>query len=715
MNFTVSYYIIRFKCLIINFIYRMLVSYVKCKMMKAQSLYYFNLHNASGKVAKDIDHAGRISTMEILMRKSKVFAISFLSFFIVFVMVFSQQIAAQTTIASDGFNGSTTLFTRSGGAFYSGNSASGDRPANSPLASEGSGSVGVTYGTLILTTTNNINTTGYTNNQLTFRLAAFGVGSTSDGVDLSDNVVIAISVDGGTNYTTILNLNGAPVESGADNDCNWAYTATAVGTTAYPTYATFTAGSGGGGGTRTTDGYSTLTVTSLPAISTLKVRITLDNNAGTERWVMDDFKITGTLAVPTITNFTPDNGCPNTTSVVITGTNFTGVTSVNFNGVSAAFIVNNSSQITATVPLTAGTGNISVITTAGTATSASIFIVTPLSTAPSSISGTSAICSGSSTLLSAEGGMIAYYPLSGDLNDISGSGLNLSGTGGTFTDGGFNFNGNLYQSASTDILNTDKHTISFYIKYLSAPASWEKIFGYEPSGSDRSPGIWTTYNTPGIHWRYQQNGTVCCSEANSNTGVDYSAGFIYNTWYYVVGIKNGSNFKLFIDGSLVQDITVANPKTTGVSALKFGNSSTIVLKEFKIYNGDLRWYSGNCGGTYVGSGPSITVSLTTSTTYFVLSEGTCNTTSCASQLITVDPLIVATVSGQTNPGCYNGTDGTITIVVTGGTGSFYYSVDNGDNWTPALYNPPPAYVYGGLSANQAYRVRVKDYYGCISE
>jgi hypothetical protein len=322
------------------------------------------------------------------------------------VFVFCQQTAAQTTIVSDGFNGATTIFTRAGGQFFTGNSAAGDRPASSPFASEGTGSVGVVNGTVTLTATNNINTTGFTNIQLSLRVAAFGLASTSNGVDVSDNVVVEISTNGGTNYTTILTLNGAPTESGADNDCNWAYSATASGSTAYPTAATFTSGNGTGGGTRTTDGYSTLIITSLPATSTLKVRITADNNQTSEQWVMDDFKITGIVASPSITNFSPTSGCANTASVVITGTNFTGATSVKFGGTNAlSFTVNSATQITAT-PATGTSGTISVTTPNGTGTSASSFTINPLPT----ITGNTTVCGGLTTTLSGSGTAASNNP-----------------------------------------------------------------------------------------------------------------------------------------------------------------------------------------------------------------------------------------------------------------------------------------------------------------
>ena len=79
---------------------------------------------------------------------------------------------------------------------------------------------------------------------------------------------------------------------------------------------------------------------------------------------------------PAITSFTPTSG-PVGTSVIISGTNFTGATPVKFNGTSATFAVNSDTQITATVPSAATTGPISVTTAGGTATSATNYSVTP--------------------------------------------------------------------------------------------------------------------------------------------------------------------------------------------------------------------------------------------------------------------------------------------------------------------------------------------------
>jgi len=89
------------------------------------------------------------------------------------------------------------------------------------------------------------------------------------------------------------------------------------------------------------------------------------------------------VPAPTITSFTPTFGAVGT-SVVITGTNFSGTvsgtnfttSSVKFNTTTAtSFTVNSATQITATVPTGATTGKISVTTPGGTATSTANFTV----------------------------------------------------------------------------------------------------------------------------------------------------------------------------------------------------------------------------------------------------------------------------------------------------------------------------------------------------
>jgi endonuclease G len=84
-------------------------------------------------------------------------------------------------------------------------------------------------------------------------------------------------------------------------------------------------------------------------------------------------RVYGTVA-PGFGTFSPSSGSVGT-PVSITGTGFTGASSVTFNGVSASFTVHSSTSISATVPSGATSGLIKVITPGGLATSSSSFTV----------------------------------------------------------------------------------------------------------------------------------------------------------------------------------------------------------------------------------------------------------------------------------------------------------------------------------------------------
>jgi subtilisin family serine protease len=87
----------------------------------------------------------------------------------------------------------------------------------------------------------------------------------------------------------------------------------------------------------------------------------------------------GGTPAPTISSFSPTSGGVGTT-VSVSGTNFTGATSVKFNGQAASFSVISSTSISASVPNCSSSGQISVTTAGGTATSSGSFSVTGCTT-----------------------------------------------------------------------------------------------------------------------------------------------------------------------------------------------------------------------------------------------------------------------------------------------------------------------------------------------
>ncbi len=209
------------------------------------------------------------------------------SIWLVMCLFFNFNLRSQTTYVSEGFNNSLTQFSVTNGtaAYRTGNSGTGDRPASSPYAFEGTHGFSC-VNTSITLQSNVINTQGICGAILSFDLAAFSLGTTTNGLDGTDVVRVDISPDNGTNYYRTLDING-------NGNAFWAYSATGVASTAYDGNATAVVFAPGGGGSRTTDGYSTVQITNLPNVAQLLVRIYLTNNSGSEGWLVDDFKIQG--------------------------------------------------------------------------------------------------------------------------------------------------------------------------------------------------------------------------------------------------------------------------------------------------------------------------------------------------------------------------------------------------------------------------------------
>lgn len=120
---------------------------------------------------------------------------------------------------------------------------------------------------------------------------------------------------------------------------------------------------------------STVQITATAPAGATTGAISVTDSEGTGSSALP-FTVTGGATAPVVAAFLPVTG-PIGTAVTITGTGFTGATSVKFNGTSATFAVESATQITTTMPAGATTGTISVTTPGGTGTSALPFTVTP--------------------------------------------------------------------------------------------------------------------------------------------------------------------------------------------------------------------------------------------------------------------------------------------------------------------------------------------------
>ena len=181
-------------------------------------------------------------------------------------------------------------------------------------------------------------------------------------------------------------------------------------------------------------------------------------------------------------------------------------------------------------------------------------------------------------------GPTTHYKFDGNANDASGSNLNFTTTK-SYTPGKFGKalvfeGGTAGTTASTNILDTDTHTIEFWIQFTGYTSGWQGIFNYKPSGSDRSPGIWRHTSGRMLHWRYDAGNTGTDVYLD---GVGSGAQFSDNTWYHVAGTKEGSTFKAYVNGNYVGSVSVANPKYSGSSPFYFG-SAEVNIDDFRTYN-----------------------------------------------------------------------------------------------------------------------------------
>ena len=215
-----------------------------------------------------------------------------------------------------------------------------------------------------------------------------GTPASATGTIIDDDADVTVAVapasvleDGNDNLVYTFTRSGATSQM---LTVNFSVSGTATYNTDYYAFGAFNF-NGSNGSVIFNAGATTATVTVDPIADTTAEpdeTVTLLLGAGTNYNIgFNGNTATGTIlnddaSPPTISSFTPTSGSAGT-SVVITGTNFTGANSVKFNGVAATtYTVNSATQITVTVPAGATTGTISVTTPAGTGTSASNFTVT---------------------------------------------------------------------------------------------------------------------------------------------------------------------------------------------------------------------------------------------------------------------------------------------------------------------------------------------------
>jgi len=228
-----------------------------------------------------------------------------------------------------------------------------------------------------------------------------------------------------------------------------------------------------------------------------------------------------------------------------------------------------------------------------------------------------------------------------------------------------------------------------------------------------------------IYWQGTTNGgTSTASPATTQTvtasGTYYFRAYNQGCW----GTQNMATVT-------INTSSAAPTGITGTTTICNGGSTTLTLSGGSLGTGGVwYWYSGSCGGTFVANGvTSINVSPATTSNYYVRAQGTCNTTTCASETVTVNniPGVVTVYNGGSQCGgsrtltAGGGTNGTIywqgtsnngtstgtpsTNQTVSSSGTNYFRAYNGCGWgnqgsaTVSIISVPSAAIWMGTSGS----------------
>jgi hypothetical protein len=377
----------------------------------------------------------------------------------------------------------------SGVTATSGTTAGGDTVVIS--GSNFTGATGVTFGTL--------GAASFTVNSDT-SITATAPPQAAGTVDVEVTTYAGTSAAVTADHYVYTNVTGsAPAVTGVSPNTG----STAGGQVVAVTGTGFTGATGVTFGGAAATAYTIYSDTSLSATApagsagTVDVKVTT-NNGTSSAVAADQFTYLSTPA-PSITSLSPNTGTSaGGTSVSITGTNFTGATSVLFGTTAASFSVGSSTSITATSPpLPAGTYNVTVTTPSGTS-APSTFTVT-------AASGPTVTSLGTSTGTTAGGTSVTI------------TGTNFTGATGVFF-GGVGASSFVVNSATSITATSPPQYAGTYDVTVSTYAGTSAL-----SSGDRF--AYTLATTPAVTSLGTGTGTTAGGTSVTITGTNFTVSF----------------------------------------------------------------------------------------------------------------------------------------------------------------------------------------------
>jgi len=141
-----------------------------------------------------------------------------------------------------------------------------------------------------------------------------------------------------------------------------------------------------------------------------------------------------------------------------------------------------------------------------------------------------------------DGSGTTWFDISGNNNDATfvGSPNYQTGFGGYFNLDGSNDYFEGVHNSQTD-LSSSAATIEVVFRIDSNPGDWVSIFGKVASGSNRSYSLWYNVSSDVFLWQ-RYNG--------DDVGASFDPNISLNQWYHLVGVSDGSDHRIYLNGQL---------------------------------------------------------------------------------------------------------------------------------------------------------------------
>ncbi|MFP3824666.1 putative Ig domain-containing protein [Pseudomonas sp. SIMBA_021] len=422
------------------------------------------------------------------------------------------------------------------------------------------------------------------------------------------------------------------------------------------------------------------------------------NQAGVATYTLE---VTG-AATPTLTSVAPNSGSTaGATAVTLTGSNFTGATSVSFGGTAApSYTVNNATTITATTPAhAAGAVNVTIITPGGSATLTNGYTYAVPAPTVGPVSATvAANSSANSITLSLSGGAATSVAVASAASHgtatASGTSISYTPTAGFSGTDSFTYtatNASGTSSPATVTITVTPPTLAItpttlpngtqstaYSQSLStsagtAPYSYAITAGSLPAGMSLNTGTGTLSGTPTAGGAF--NLTITATDAYSATG--------------------SRAYTLLINGlppvaNALSTTVAANSSANTIPLNITGGAATSVAVASAPSHG-----SATASGTSISYTPAAGFSGADSFTYTATNAS--GTSSPATVSITVGAPSITLSPGSLS----NGTAGTpysATLNATGGAVPYSYSITSGSLPTGLSLNTGTGAISGIPSA-----------------